>query len=158
MASTSEWKKDERLKPSTKPSQGNILDLRISASLTDRRIYLFFDTKTTGAGVVVIESHVEYSLGDEIRGIIPCTIADFNGNNFNQSYASLLNSGGTPVGDSLVLVVGQQLDAGVAEPVIQPLRINGQFDKLSFIIDTVRDDSNVLSGYHIYLACFSSKI
>lgn len=142
-----------------KPSTGEALLIKgIGENMTERRLYAFLDTKTSAAGVVIIEATIQGRRDGQVVFEVPCGIADYNGVDYTDAEDSLVNAGGTPVGDSLVIVVPKQLDTLQAQVVMQPFRLNAQINELALMIKTVTDLGDKLTGYYFFIGIFSAQI
>lgn len=156
MNSISNWTDKEIIAAAIIPSQrGAVLELDVPLTLPERRIYLYLEVGQSAAAAFTLAARINALNKQKIVGIFPATIADFTSVTPNQSVVSLLNAGGSPVGDSLTIRLAQPFVALVTSVVIQPLRINAEIEKIQLIFDGIFHTT--VTGYRAYLGCLSTK-
>lgn len=154
----SDWKWQEAFSTSSKPfSLGALLSFDVTQGLPDRRIYFLFDTKTSAAGAVILEAHIELFLKGRPAGRFPANIASLNGGTAARGFPTLFQAGGIVVQNSLWLVLPIATDLGVASIALQALQLNGEIDQIKFTIQSLSDAGNVVTGYYAFLGCLSTK-
>lgn len=133
---------------------GELMDVVVPAGNMERRIYLFVDTKSTDD--FIMEAVVTiWKSGSQI-GEFPAGLCSF-ANGTIQAAQPVLNffaTGGSAVGDSLVLQLNAPYDATLPTVVCQPLRINADIDRVKF---DVPDFAGKLTGYRAALCCLSTQ-
>lgn len=156
MSAISEFQEAEAIFPSSAPS-GTILTVNVNSALQERRIYLYIEVKQGTSGAFVLGGEVTLHSGNALVARYPATIGDFSGLTPGQSISSLLNGGGSPVGDSVVVRLAQPFS--IASVTLQPLRINGIVDQIRYNVTGIFPQSGaaVLTSLRAYLACLSTK-
>lgn len=129
--------------------------ITVPLRLQERRIYLYMEVKQSAAAQFLAWADVVAYKGGSPVGNFPAKLADFTGVTPGRSVSTLFNAGGSPVGDSLVLRLAQPFDPNVTSVVVQPLRVNGQFDQLAFSLNGLSGTN--LTGFRAYLACLSTQ-
>lgn len=144
---------DEIISP-TAISVGQKLLVPVSLNLTQRRIYCFIDTKSSGDFVLYarVRTYNQLQEIDQFRAdlcsfavgtIIP-----------NRSLISCFGVGGSAVGDSIVLQLAAPFNTALTSVVCQPLRIDSTITHVSFEIEAL---AGLVSGFRAFLAVISSK-
>lgn len=140
----------------TKVQVGEYAQVSVDTTLTERRIYLFVDTVSTGDFVLLASVLAKDNKGN--------VIADFDASLYNntlgtialpRSVGSMFAAGGSAVGDSYILQLAQPFSSALPQVVLQPLRVNMSIATLSFRIDGV---SGLISGFRAWLGCLSTQI
>lgn len=150
----SEYLQDEIIRPS-KIDSGSVLRINPTTRLTDRRIYGYIEAKTTSTNFFLAATITCHKAGSIIAGPFPMFIGDFTGlTNVNQSICSIINGGGSPVGDSAVVRLAQPFNIAVQSVTLQPLRINGVIDEIRLNIISALGG---ISGYRAFLGCLSTQ-
>lgn len=135
---------------------GEYAAVSVDTNLTERRIYLFVDTISTGDFILLASVLAKDNQGN--------VIADFDASLYNnpngtlplqRSVGSLFSAGGSAVGDSYVLDLAQPFSSALPQVVLQPLRVNLSIATLSFRIDGV---VGLISGFRAWLGCLSTAI
>src|SRR5216684_2400306 len=133
----------------TAPAIGNEVFLSIPSSLPERRLYAYLET--IAAGNTTTSGVIEFRRNRSLIGSIPIEVgAGLIASDITT--ASLLNYGGTPVGDCLVLTLGDPFTVGTSTATVQPLRLNVVADELRFRIVNV---TGTVTGWRLYLGCLS---
>jgi hypothetical protein len=152
----SDFQKKEIISPASIPTKnGKLLEVDVPLSLPERRIYIYLETSPSSATACLIDAVVRAYRNGRPVGVFPCMVADFTAQSPNESSTNLFNSGGSPVGDSLVLKLAQPFDAAVVSVVIQPLRINAEVDKVALELSSVRGAT--VTGLRAFLGVLSTK-
>jgi hypothetical protein len=158
--SLTHWADKELIKSAEKPvTQRNIFEIALPEQLPERRIYCYFEVKgpngTTDQWIVTAEI-VAFANGQPV-GVFPMAFGKIDTSTLNASLPSLLNAGGSVVGDSLVLRIGNPFDTtnGPFTATLQPLRLNAEIDKLALSI--LSFSGAAITGWRSYLACLSTK-
>jgi len=153
------WIDEEFVLPSgsnVPPVMHDRLRLAVPLSLQERRIYLYMEVCQDVTSPFLLNAEITLKNGGRPVGHLPAKIADFaSGPTQNKSVATLFSVGGAPVGDSCVLRLANPFVAAVTSVVIQPLRVNGAFDEISFTVRGLSGAGN--TGFRAYLACLSTK-
>lgn len=137
------------------PTQNSVaLQRPLPIFLPDRRIYLYLEALVSGAGAFSLFTDVVLYNKGTVVGVMGCKLCDFTNLTPNQSAPRLFNSGGSPVGDSLVLTLAQPFNASITTVTVQPLRINAQADEIRLLITGV--NVGTMQGYRAYLGVLSS--
>jgi hypothetical protein len=158
----SHWAEKEIGIPLLVPAVGPAIELSVPAMLRERRIYLFTDMLTSGAGAWQMDLWLEFMLAGRLVGDVPAQAGDFTAQTPNKSVLTLLNavnntapSVANPIGDSLAMLVAQPF-ATVTNIVIQPLRVNAEID--SVILKCRKVTGAVLTQWRALLAVHSSNL
>src|SRR5207237_3183145 len=123
-----------------------------------RRVYLYLEVKQSSAASYIMSMVLEGYFDHHLVAKFPATIGDIAALTTNQSIGSLLNGGGSPVGDSYVLRLNNPFDtsaSGIQSAVLQPLRFNAELNRLSLKL-TGASGAN-LTGWRAFLACLSTR-
>lgn len=155
----SNWSWKEEILVSSTNKRPDALRISVPPQLQERRIYLYLEVKQSAAAEYQLDGKIYARYSAAPVAIFPAQIADFTTSappdTINQSYASLLNAGGSPVGDSCVLRLAQPFNVSITSVVLQPLRFNGLIDEIVFSIDALRGSN--LQGWRAFLGCLSTK-
>lgn len=155
---SSEWKDTEVIQQ-TNPVWGpSVLKLPVPISKTERRIYLYAEVIAGSYWWLTLTLEGRTSSG-ETKFSIPSSLASIGTatapwGGMNKSVPSLLNGGGAPVGDSLVLQLANPWAVDTVSAVCQPLRMNAEVDELVLI--AAPELGSVITGFRAYLGCLSS--
>lgn len=140
------------------PKAGDQVEINPMGGLPERRIYLWFDVQTSAANMFKVELEVQLFKEGNLVGVLPADV----GNNFAfpqpKTLASLVNAGGTPVGDCMLLQLAVKLNAGINQAVCQPFRINADINRLRLVVNKVEDPTGVLTQFHAFLGCVSTLV
>lgn len=154
------WVDKELIKATEKPASArNVLEISVAEQLPERRIFAYIEVKgpngTTDQWILTAEI-VAFKNGVPV-GVFPVAFGKIDTSTLNASLPSLLNAGGSVVGDSLVLRLANPFDAtnGPFTATMQPLRINAEIDKLALSLTGSSGAS--ITGWRGYLACLSTK-
>jgi hypothetical protein len=152
----SEFHRVEVISPTGLPQVGTVLSVPCSPHLTERRIYLYVEVKQTAGGAFTLLGNITIHRNGSPIGLFPASIGDFTALAPNQSIESMLNGGGSPVGDSIVLRLAQQFS--VPSVTIQPLRVNGEIDEIRYnILSQYWPGASAVTGYRAYLGVLSTQ-
>lgn len=146
----------EKVEASTVPKkQANYLLLPVPRGLEERRIYLFLDINLSSAADYFLETEIALLADGVVTGTLPACIASVGSLTLNQSKASLINGGGTAVGDSLALNLISPFTASITQVILQPLRINADIEYIQ--LNVLNVIATTATGMRAYLACQSTK-
>lgn len=137
---------------------GELVKVQVPIGLSERKIFLYFEIRLAAPGAFVCKGEVLLNLRRRIVGRLPAQLADLTGAPAGtpaQSYFTLLVAGGTPVGDSLSLVLAQPFVVGVTQVTVQPLRINAEVDEVVFGVRALTGAT--VNGIRAFLGVQSSK-
>lgn len=156
MQTISHWTADEVIAAGVVPTlQNDALRLAVPLGLPERRIYLYLEVAQSVAAQFDLMAEVEAFNGGRPVARWPAHLADFTGVTRYKSVASLFNAGGSPVGDSCVLRLAAPFVATITSAVLQPLRVNGEFDEIKFSIRGLSGTN--LTGWRAFLGCLSTR-
>lgn len=152
----SAWTFEEEIKANEVPSKGfQAKELHVPLFLPERRIYCYLEAAVSASpGAFVLLGELLLLNRGSLVGSLPVNLADFTGGNPSQSVARLFNSGGSPVGDSVVVTLAQPFNAAVTNVTVQPLRINAQIDHIIFRVSGVV--AGVMTGWRVWYGCLST--
>src|SRR5574341_572290 len=134
----SHFTQGEIIRPALLPlAEKNVITLDIPIQLVNRNIYLYLEAKFTTASYYIVACEVEALLYGTPRGRFPCVIADVSTGapTLNRSLPSVLNGGGSAVGNSLALKIVQPFTVNTEEAVLQPFQITAEIDQLRLHCD-----------------------
>lgn len=152
----SDFQFTEKISLSGLPGQNEtIARLSVPLALTERRIYLYLEVVLSSAAIYSFGCLIKAMRNQRAVGLFPATIADYTTGNAQQSVFSLVNSGGSPVGDSLVVRLAQPFDITFPIAVVQPLRINADIDEI--ILEHIGHSGTTLAGYRAFMATLSTR-
>ena len=148
---------DEIIKSGSTDFRKVACSINVPRGLVERRIYLYVEVTQSTPGPFILGGVVRLLNESTPVAIFPAAIGDFTGLTINQSIASILSGGGSPVGDSLVVRLAQPFS--VPAITLQPLRVNAECNRIEFGFESVYHDSGTfpITGWRAFLACLSTK-
>ena len=154
MIAATNWVWGERIRPGELPPLGGAaVVIHVSPQLLEKRIYLFLDCTLSATAFFLGGEIICYDTQGAPISILPVQIADFTGASPTASAFSLINSGGSPVGDSCVLRLAQPFDSTNPIAVMQPLRVPGSISRIEFRFTSFAG----VTGWRVFLGCLSAN-
>ncbi|HZQ45554.1 MAG TPA: hypothetical protein VFC07_00965 [Verrucomicrobiae bacterium] len=146
-------RKDEIISPAATRIGDRLLNVTVGTGNQERRLFLFLDTKSTGD--FILYGAVKMYKGENLVGEYPAGLCSFTNGDLapNQSVMNCFSTGGSAVGDSLILQLAKPFDATLPTVVCQPLRVNADIDNISFGIEAF---AGLIQGFRAFLGCLST--
>ena len=116
----------EVILPSSTAALPDAIKLSVPSQMSERRIYLYVEVKMSTTNWFNLDGEIVCKSNGSPVVKLPARIADMNTGappSFNKSVASLLNAGGSVVGDSLTVQLANRFSASSSVAIIQPIQI-----------------------------------
>jgi hypothetical protein len=127
----------------------NAIDISVPYSMASRKLYAWLWAQNSGTNWWV-KGSINFWRQQSALGSLPLSIG---GGSFGaQSLVTVCTSNGQNVQDCLGVYVANQTGSQPSSLVLQPLYINGAFDRITFSVS----DANSVSAIRALIACVSS--
>ena len=129
--------------------RNEIISLSVPSNTRNRKIYAWLWCANTNA-TFYVKGRISFFKNQTQTGNLP---VEMGGGSLTASLASVCTSNGSNVQDCLGIYVSNPTGTQPASMVLQPLYINGEFDKLTFSVTEILNVTSIRA----LLACVSSQ-
>lgn len=129
--------------------RNEIISLSVPSNTRNRKIYAWLWCANSNA-TYYVKGRISFFKNQTPTGNLP---VEMGGGNLTTSLASVCTSNGSNVQDCLGIYVANPTGTQPASMVLQPLYINGEFDRITFSITETLNVTNA----RVLLACISSQ-
>lgn len=157
-----EWSEDEwSLAPgsSVVVPQDRAAVLRLPVDLFFRRLYVYREVVTSGAGEYVIRARLAFRRNGRIVAELPLAETNVaNGSTISErSCATVATTNSTPTGaDSVELSLSSRMTGATRAVLLTPCRVAALADELTVDILSIRTDAGSVSNYRVWVGVLSS--
>lgn len=145
---------NESIQPAGTDLARAAVKIPVDVALTERRIYAYIEIAQAAPSAYEMQNSIELIRNRTVVAALPFCISGNAGTNANRSILCLINAGGSPVGDSMVLRLASPFDVNFPTVVLQPFRANAEIDTIQLKLGRV---SGLFTGIRTFLACASTK-
>lgn len=155
MSAISDFTSKEIISDTVQKKQPAALIIKVPLQLTERRIFVYTEILQSAAAAFRFRARIiPFTNGRPVGNGFPADLGDLSAS-AGDSFASLFNGGGSPVGDSLVLRFVSPFVATNVSVTLQPMRLNAAIDEIRLDIDEMTGAN--ITNWRAYLACLSTK-